>query len=232
LAEQILHTLGKRLDVPHVAARMEATMSLSSSTRRGAFAALLSAGMLCGACTSPGEFTKTEKGAVLGGVLGGVAGGVISNSVRGTLIGAVLGGVGGAIIGKVMDKRADNLASSLTGANVERVGEGIAVAFDDDAFEAGSARLKAQGERDLGKVAAQLARDEDIEAVLVGHADGDAALAKRRASTARAFLVDHGADADRVKVRSDASSGDSPLEIAIVATDEAKAKAKRDAQRS
>lgn len=208
-------------------------MSLTSSTRRGAFAALLSAGMLSGACTSPGEFTKTEKGAVLGGVLGGVAGGVISNSMRGTLIGAVLGGVAGAIIGKVMDSRADKLAASLTGANVDRVGEGIAIAFDDAAFEDGSARLRAQGERDLGKVAAQLADDEDIEAVIVGHADGDAALAKRRAAAARSYLVDHGADADRVKVRSSSSdAGDSPLEIAIVATDEAKAKAKREAKRS
>ncbi len=206
-------------------------MSLTSSTRRGAFAALISAGMLFGACTSPGEFTKTEKGAVLGGVIGGVAGGVISNSVRGTLIGAVLGGVGGAIIGKVMDKRADNLTSNLDDARVERVGEGIAVAFDDSVFDQGSARLKRSAEDDLDRIAAQLAKDDDIEAVIVGHADGDAALAKKRAAAAREFLIDHGVDRDQVKVRSATSKSASPLEIAIVATDEAKTKAQAQAKR-
>jgi outer membrane protein OmpA-like peptidoglycan-associated protein len=214
-----------------LAAPMEAVMSLSPKTRRGAFAAILSSTLLFGACSSPGEFTKTEKGAVLGGVIGGVAGGVISNSVRGTLIGAVLGGVGGAIIGKVMDKRADNLAANLNNASVDRVGEGIAVAFDDSVFDAGSARLKSSGEDDLDQIAAQLARDDDVEAVIVGHGK-DAGLAKRRAAAAKSFLIDHGADADRVSTRTSTSSdGDSPLEIALVATDAAKAKAKAQANK-
>ena len=197
-----------------------------TSMRRGALVALVAVAPLT-AC-SPGEFTKAEKGGVVGAVIGGVAGGVVSNSVRGTLIGAVLGGVAGAIIGKVMDVRADKLAADLRGASVDRVGEGVAIAFDDDAFEAGSARLNTKAERDLTKVAQQLRNDEGVEAIVIGHADDDA-LALKRARAAEDFLEDKGVDSSRVKAKA-GGDGNAPLEIALVATEEAKARAKREAK--
>src|SRR6185369_13905141 len=80
-------------------------------------------------------WNKTQKGAVIGTVGGAAAGAVIGrvagNTALGAIIGATVGGVTGAIIGHKMDKQAEEMKKSMPDAQVERVGEGIVVEFNN-----------------------------------------------------------------------------------------------------
>src|ERR1700756_3944547 len=78
------------------------------------------------------SMNNTGRGAAVGAGAGGALGAVIGHNTgstaRGAIIGAVLGGAAGAVIGHQMDRQAQDLKGSLGGnADVQRVGEGIAV---------------------------------------------------------------------------------------------------------
>jgi uncharacterized protein YcfJ len=79
-------------------------------------------------CASWGS--QQTKGAAIGAAGGDVVGAIIGHqtgsSARGAIIGAMVGGAAGAIIGNRMDAQAEKLARELEGAQVSRVGEGIA----------------------------------------------------------------------------------------------------------
>ena len=156
------------------------------------------------------SLSKTQEGAIIGGSTGAVIGGIIGNqtgsTARGAIIGAAVGGAAGALIGREMDKQAAALEEELPGATVERVGEGIQVTFDSGIlFDFDSYALRTAARENLTNLAASLNRYADSEVLIVGHTDsrGDEAynqrLSENRSSAARAYIVQQGVDATRVK---------------------------------
>ena len=93
--------------------------------------------LIAGGCETVKKTNKAQRGAAGGAVIGGVLGGVIGNNVGkgntvlGAIIGSVVGGVTGGIIGNKMDKQAEKIKNEIPGAEVERVGEGIVVTFNE-----------------------------------------------------------------------------------------------------
>src|SRR5512136_2940398 len=68
-------------------------------------------------------------GAAGGGLIGAIIGKQAGNTAAGAIIGAAIGGTAGALIGHNMDKQAEEMKKDLSGAKIERVGEGIKVTF-------------------------------------------------------------------------------------------------------
>src|SRR5207247_10479859 len=89
---------------------------------------VVASAVAAGGCES---WNRTKKGGAIGAAGGGAVGAVIGHktgsTVRGAIIGAVVGGAAGALIGRHMDQQAEKLAKDIPGAQVSRVGEGIAV---------------------------------------------------------------------------------------------------------
>ena len=88
-------------------------------------------------CESIKKTNKTQRGAAIGTAGGAVIGGIIGNNVGkgntalGAVIGGVVGGVTGGIIGNKMDRQAEKIKNEIPGAEVQRVGEGIIITFDE-----------------------------------------------------------------------------------------------------
>jgi outer membrane protein OmpA-like peptidoglycan-associated protein len=167
---------------------------------------LLGAFVLSG-CAS---LSKTQEGAIIGGSTGAVIGGIIGNqtgsTARGAIIGAAVGGAAGALIGREMDQQAAALEEELPGATVERVGEGIQVTFASGIlFDFDSYALRTPARDNLANLAASLNRYPDSEVLIVGHTDSrgeevyNQRLSENRSDAARAYLVQQGVDATRVK---------------------------------
>jgi outer membrane protein OmpA-like peptidoglycan-associated protein len=174
------------------------TMSLG---RRTLIVATLMGAMAVQGCSS-----SFRTGALGGAAAGAVVGGLASGTARGAIIGAAVGGAAGAAIGAVMDNQAEDLQDKLPNAQVERVGEGIAVTFDSGIlFDFDSSDLQAAGQQNLRDLVASLEEYEGTEVLVVGHTDsvGDASynqgLSERRAGAARTFLIGAGLDAGRVR---------------------------------
>lgn len=178
--------------------------------RRGAvlaLAVLLFAAMtVTSGCQS---LSKTEKGAAVGAGAGAVIGGVVGkkygSTAKGAIIGAAVGGTAGAIIGQQMDKQARDLEEDLEGAEVDRVGEGIAVRFDNSLmFDFDSAQLRSTARTELSNLAANLQKYPNTDLVIVGHTDSVGSddynmnLSQRRANAAREYLVGQGVSPNRV----------------------------------
>ena len=156
------------------------------------------------------SLSKTQEGAIIGGSTGAVIGGIIGNqtgsTARGAIIGAAVGGTAGALIGRQMDQQAAALEEELPGATVERVGEGIQVTFASGIlFDFDSYALRTPARENLSNLAASLNRYPDSEVLIVGHTDsrGEEAynqrLSENRSDAARAYLVQQGVDATRVR---------------------------------
>jgi outer membrane protein OmpA-like peptidoglycan-associated protein len=156
------------------------------------------------AMTSSGcsSLNKTESGAAVGAVGGAAAGAIIGhatgNTSRGAIIGAVVGGAAGAYIGHKMDQRAKEL-EQIPGATVERVGEGIQVTFASGLlFDYDSDVIKGDARDNLDQLANNLAKYDDSELMIVGHADATGSeaynqdLSERRAASARRYLASQG----------------------------------------
>lgn len=149
-------------------------------------------------CASWGHDQKkgTGIGAAGGGVLGAVIGHATGSTVRGAIIGAAVGGAAGAIIGRRMDAQAAKLARELEGAQVSRVGEGIAVTFDSGIlFSFDSAQLTADAQSNLRKLADSLKTEALTNVMIVGHTDSDGSdsynqqLSERRGRSAEDYLA-------------------------------------------
>ncbi len=118
-------------------------------------------------------------------------------------------GAAGAIIGSRMDDRADFLARELDSATIERVGEGILVAFDSGIlFGFDSSSLKPEARANLGDLARVLADDSGGYQLLVaGHTDSvgreayNRSLSERRAQAAADFLLGRGMSSGQVRTQ-------------------------------
>lgn len=159
--------------------------------------------------TGCSSLSNTEKGAAIGAGAGGAAGAVIGNAAdntaAGAIIGAAVGGTAGAIIGQRMDKQAEELEQDLEGAEVERVGEGIMVTFDNALlFDFDSAALRANAETNLADLAESLQDYEKTEVLVVGHTDAigpddyNQRLSERRAESAANHLMEQGLRPSRI----------------------------------
>jgi outer membrane protein OmpA-like peptidoglycan-associated protein len=200
-------------------------------------------------CASWGDKQKkgTGIGAAGGGVLGAIIGHKTGSTARGAIIGAVVGGAAGAVIGKRMDTQAEKLAQELEGAQVSRVGEGIAVTFDSGIlFPFDSAELTSEARSNLRKLADSLQTEERTNVMILGHTDSDGSnsynqqLSERRGRSAEDFLASLGVTSSRLDSRGRgeaepiASNGTDDgrrqnrrVEVAIFANGEWRAEAQR-----
>jgi len=161
-----------------------------------AVAALLSSAAGC-------ALNKAQQGAIIGAGAGGAAGAVIGHAtgstVRGAIIGAAVGGVAGGLIGAQMDRQAEELRYEIPGAEVQRVGEGIAVTFPEGTlFPFDSDQLLPAARENMRKFAASLTKYPNTRTLIVGHTDAQGtsaynlSLSERRAQSTAEFLVVQG----------------------------------------
>jgi outer membrane protein OmpA-like peptidoglycan-associated protein len=202
------------------------------------------------------SMNNTEKGGVIGAGAGGAIGAVIGkqtgSTARGAIIGAALGGVAGAVIGRRMDRQAQELEGDLgQGADVERVGEGIAVTFESGIlFPFNSDQVLPAGRANLVTLSQSLQQYPGTEVLIVGHTDAtgtdqyNMALSQRRADSARNFLIGQGISGSRIRTQGrgesePVASNETPagqqqnrrVEIAIFASEEYRQQILRENQR-
>jgi outer membrane protein OmpA-like peptidoglycan-associated protein len=122
-------------------------------------------------------------------------------SMNNTEKGAAAGGGAGAAIGAIIGRQ------NLPAAEVERVGEGIAVTFESGVlFPYNSADVLPAGRENLRQLATSLRNYPGTTVLIVGHTDSSGSdeynmgLSYRRAESARSFLAAQGIDASRVRV--------------------------------
>lgn len=160
-------------------------------------------------CTATKNANKTQKGAVIGAAGGAAIGGLLGGNIKGALIGAVIGGVAGGIIGNQMDKQAQKIEEELPGAEVERVGEGIHVIFDEKSgvnFGFNSAALTPEAKENLDKIAEVFVEFPDTDLALEGHTDDvgqeayNMTLSEKRAKSVSSYLKTKGVGANRMSV--------------------------------
>jgi outer membrane protein OmpA-like peptidoglycan-associated protein len=144
--------------------------------------------------------SNTQKGTAIGATAGGVVGGLIGkkagNTAVGAIMGAVIGGAAGAYIGHYMDNQANEMKRDISGAKIERVGEGIKITFDSGLlFDTGKATLKAASMENLQKLAKILIKYKDTDILLEGHTDSDGSeeynlnLSRSRAQSVANYLT-------------------------------------------
>ena len=163
--------------------------------KRPSTAAVVLAVISVTGCSSWGKQQKkgTVIGAAGGAVLGGAIGHATGSTARGAIIGAAVGGAAGALIGRRMDQQAEELARELPpGTRVSRVGEGIAVTFEDGIlFPFDSAALKPEARDNLRDLAQSLRDNPRTDVLIVGHTDASGrdeyneGLSRRRAERGR-----------------------------------------------
>ena len=165
---------------------------------------------LVAGCGAMQNANRTQKGAAGGAAGGALIGGLIGGGVRGALIGAAIGGAAGGLIGNSMDKQADKIEEAVPGAEVERVGEGIQIVFDEKSgvnFAFNSADLTATAKTNLDAVADVFLEFPDTDLLIEGHTDsvGDAGynmdLSRRRAQAVADYLQSKGVAASRFTVK-------------------------------
>jgi outer membrane protein OmpA-like peptidoglycan-associated protein len=157
------------------------------------------------------SLNRTEQGAVIGTGTGAAVGAVIGkqtgSTARGAILGAVLGGAAGAIIGRRMDNQAEELEQNLPGAEVQRVGEGIAVTFESGIlFPYNSTQILPAGQANLAQLASSLQRYPETTVLIVGHTDNSGSdaynmtLSVNRAQSAANYLTSRGIASNRIRV--------------------------------
>lgn len=129
--------------------------------------------MILGSCKGT---NKATKGGVIGAAGGAAAGAAIGklagNTAAGAIIGAAVGGSTCFLIGRHMDKQAEELRRDLEGAEVERIGEGIKITFNDGIqFAINSDKLTATSYTNLQRLASVVNKYEDTNILIEGHTD-------------------------------------------------------------
>ncbi|SDR78956.1 OmpA family protein [Gramella sp. MAR_2010_147] len=221
------------------------------------FAILFVSSLLFG-CEATRNANNKQKGAVIGATGGAVIGGVIGNNTGdgntalGSIIGGVVGGAAGAIIGDRMDKQAKKIEEEIPGAEVERVGEGINVTFDESSgvyFDTEKYNINAKSQATLNKLADIFKEYPQSNVLVEGHTDNTGSdsynltLSKNRAQAVTGYLVDNGIDRGRFTTKwygesqpkydnttADGRSKNRRVELAIVANEELKEQAKKEAE--
>lgn len=179
------------------------------------FAVLFAATLLFG-CDATRNASNKEKGAVIGTAGGAVIGGVVGNQVGdgntalGAIIGGVVGGAAGAYIGDRMDKQAQRIEEEIPGAEVERVGEGINVTFDETSgvyFATDQYNIEGDSRTALNKLAGIFKEYPDTNILVEGHTDSTGSdaynltLSKNRAQAVTHFLVNEGISSGRIDTK-------------------------------
>jgi outer membrane protein OmpA-like peptidoglycan-associated protein len=210
---------------------------------------LASSLILLAGCKS---LNKTQKGAAIGTAGGGAAGAVIGraagNTALGAIIGAAVGGVTGAVIGRKMDKQAEEIKNEVPGAQVERVGEGIIVEFNDKVlFGFDKSDLSSAAQNNLNQLKEILAKYPDTNIEIQGHTDSDGTdaynrrLSERRASAVASYLREKGVASGRIVTKGfgenapkysndneDGKSQNRRVEFLITANEKMKEEAKKE----
>jgi len=159
------------------------------------------------ACAS---LSNKGKGAIVGAGVGGAVGAVVGNNTgstaRGAIIGAAVGGLAGTIIGNQMDQQAKEIKAAVPGADVQRVGEGIAVTFASSMlYGFDSDQILPDAASNLRNLAASLAKYPETDVTIVGHtdavgtADYNQSLSQRRATAAANYLIAQGVSSLRIR---------------------------------
>ena len=222
--------------------------------------ALLVVSTLIFGCEATRNANNKQKGAVIGATGGAVIGGVIGNNTGdgntalGAIIGGVVGGAAGAIIGNKMDEQAKQIEQEIPGAEVERVGEGINVTFDESSgvyFATDKYNINDKSEQTLNKLAGIFKEYPQTNILVEGHTDNTGSesynytLSKNRAQAVTGYLVDSGVDRGRFTTKwygetqpkydnstAEGRAQNRRVEIAIVANEELKEQAKEQAQQN
>ncbi|MCM4156806.1 OmpA family protein [Gramella sp. AN32] len=220
--------------------------------------AILFASVLLFGCEATRNANNKQKGAVIGTTGGAVIGGVIGNNVGkgnsalGAIIGGVVGGTAGAIIGNRMDEQAKKIEEEIPGAEVERVGEGINVTFDETSgvyFDTEKYNINAKSQATLKTLADIFKEYPDSNILVEGHTDDTGSesynltLSKNRAQAVTGYLVDNGISKGRFTTKwygeaqpkydnttAEGRAKNRRVELAIVANEEMKEKAKKEAE--
>ncbi len=171
-------------------------------------------------CESVKQSSNKSRGIAVGAASGAVIGGVIGNNVGnknntalGAILGAAIGGVAGGIIGNNMDKQADKIKAEVPGANVERVGEGINVTFDENNpdgskagvyFKSNDYSISSNSQLALKKLQKVFNEYPDTNILIEGHTDNvgsessNLLLSQRRAIAAENYLAAEGVSNNRL----------------------------------
>ncbi|MFO7719129.1 MAG: OmpA family protein [Gillisia sp.] len=222
------------------------------------YVAILFAATMLMSCDATRNASNKQKGAVIGAGSGAVIGGVIGNNTGdgntalGAIIGGVVGGAAGAFIGNKMDKQAQKIEEEIPGAEVERVGEGINVTFDESNgiyFDTEKFNINAASQVTLNKLAAIFKEYPDTNILVEGHTDssGPAAynltLSKNRAQAVTNYLISNGVPKNRFDTKwygqtqpkydnttAEGRSKNRRVELAIVANEDLKKEAEEAAK--
>ncbi|ARN77735.1 hypothetical protein BST97_06835 [Nonlabens spongiae] len=211
-------------------------------------------------CGAVKNSNNQQRGTAIGAAGGTILGLIIGNNVgdgdnqtEGAVIGAVVGGVAGNIIGRRMDKQAQEISQELPGAEVERVGEGIVVTFDEGSgvrFATNQATLNTSSKATLDKLTNIMTKYPGTEVLVAGHTDDQGAaeynmdLSKRRAQSVVDYLATHNISRDRITMTYSGeadprSTNETPegraenrrVEIGIVAGEEMREDARKEAEK-
>lgn len=165
--------------------------------------------LLFAGCSKLSNTTKgTAIGAGAGAGAGALAGKALGSTAKGALIGAVVGGATGNIIGHRMDEQAEELEQSLRDAEIQRLGEGIAITFDSGLlFGFDSSEIQSEARENLTQLASSLNEYPDSDIVIVGHTDSTGSeeynlgLSNRRSEAAKTYLVSRGIPSSRIQAQ-------------------------------
>lgn len=180
------------------------------------FFVLLFTACLLLSCDATRNANSKQKGAVIGATGGAVIGGVVGNNVGegntalGAIIGGVVGGAAGAYIGNRMDEQAKQIEEEIPGAEVERVGEGINVTFDETSgvfFDTEKYNINAQSAEALNRLANIFKEYPDSNILIEGHTDSTGSdaynltLSKNRAQAVTDYLRTKGVASGRMDTK-------------------------------
>lgn len=207
-------------------------------------------------CEAVKNTNNTQRAAAIGVAGGAVIGGILGNNIGdggnsalGAIVGAVVGGASGAYIGNRMDEQAKKIQDEIPGAEVVRVGEGIAITFDENSgvyFATNKDDINADSRTSLLKLVEILKEYPKTNIIVEGHTDSTGSdtynmeLSKRRAVSVTDFLMKNGIDNKRLitnwygeenpKHTNETAEGRAKnrrVELAIVANEEMKEEAEK-----
>lgn len=220
--------------------------------------------IMASGCETAKKTNKTQRGAAAGAAGGAVIGGIIgnnvgnkNNTVLGAVIGGVIGGVAGGIIGNKMDRQAEKIKNEIPGAEVQRVGEGIIVTFNEKNpdgsnmgvyFDFDKSDITTNSRRALDKLVQIFKEYPETNLLVEGHTDDkgaddyNLALSERRAQAVGNYLKAQGIPASRLTISwygeaqpkventTDMTRAENRrVEFAITANEKMKAEAKKEA---
>jgi outer membrane protein OmpA-like peptidoglycan-associated protein len=169
-------------------------------------------GSMFTSCESVKNTNKTQRGAAIGAVGGAIIGGVLGNNIGkggngalGAVLGGVVGGVAGGVIGNKMDKQAREIETSVPGAKVERVGEGIKLTLGENAvrFDTNKSTLTSNAKANLDKLVSVFNQYPDTNIQIYGYTDSTGTpeynlkLSGERAASVRSYLNGKGISSSR-----------------------------------